>query len=127
MRIYLDSAVIIYLVEQPPAFYPAVIAWLVANPGDYVSNELARLEALVIPTRTGNAALVQDFEQFFRVQVVRVGGLSRPVLDRAIQIRAAHRSIKTPDAIHLASALDLACDVFLTNDHALAQFTGIKV
>ena len=127
MRIYLDSSVIIYLVEQPPAFYSAVINWLAANPGDLLSNELARLESLVIPVRTGNVALVADFEDFFQSAVLPLGHLDRPVLDRAIEIRARFPKIKTPDAIHLASAVELGCDVLLTNDADMKLFSGIKV
>lgn len=127
MRIYLDSCVVIYLVEQPPAFFPVVVNWLTANPGDLLSSELARLESLVIPVRTGNGALVADFEDFFQSGVVQVGRLDRPVLDRTIQIRANFPKIKTPDAIHLASAVELGCDVILTNDPDMRLFTGIRV
>jgi predicted nucleic acid-binding protein len=127
MRIYLDSAVIIYLVEQPPGFFPAVVSWLKKNPGDLVSGELARMESLVIPVRTGNLALVKEFEDFFRLQVVQLGALDRPVLDRTVQIRASFPKIKTPDAIHLASAVELSCDVVLTNDPDMLPFTGVKV
>ena len=127
MRIYLDSCIIIYLVEQPAGFFPAVVNWLKANPGDLLSNELARMESLVIPVRTGNAALVKDFEDFFRMRVVQLGSLDRPVLDRAVPIRANVPKIKTPDAIHLASAVELGCDVLLTNDPDMKLFTGIRV
>jgi predicted nucleic acid-binding protein len=127
MRIYLDSSVIIYLVEQPPVFYSAVVNWLAANPGDLLSNELARLESLVIPVRTGNAALVAEFEDFFQFAILPLGRLDRPVLDRTVQIRANFPKIKTPDAIHLASAVELGCDVVLTNDADMKLFTGIKV
>jgi predicted nucleic acid-binding protein len=127
MRIYLDSCVVIYLVEQPPAFFPVVVNWLPANPGDLLSSELARLESLVIPVRTGNGPLVADLEDFFQSGVVQLGRLERPVLDRTIQIRASFPKIKTPDAIHLASAVELGCDIVLTNDPEMRLFTGIKV
>jgi len=127
MRIYLDAAVIIYLVEQPAGFYPAVVNWLSAHPGDLVSSELARMESLVIPVRTGNAGLAKDFEDFFRLQLAEFRAIDRPVLDRTIQIRAAYPRIKTPDAIHIASAVELGSDVLLTDDPDLTAFPGIKV
>lgn len=127
MRIYLDSAVIIYLVERPARFFPAVVRWLKSNPGDLVSSELARMESLVIPVRSGNAALVRDFEDFFRLQLVQLGAVDRPVLDGTVRIRASFPRIKTPDAIHLASAVELGCDVVLTNDPDMVPYTGIKV
>ena len=57
---------------------------------------------------------------------VEVVSLSRAVLDRAADIRARH-GFKTPDAIHLAAAIESACDVFYTHDLRLAGFTAIAV
>jgi uncharacterized protein len=34
----------------------------------------------------------------------------------SLQLRADHKSLKTPDAIHLATALHYGCDEFWTND-----------
>jgi predicted nucleic acid-binding protein len=127
MRIFVDSAIAIYIVEQPQPFYSTVDAWLKANPGDLIANELVRMETLVLPTRNGQASLIQDFEDFFANQIAELGQLHRPVLDGAVQIRAANRWIKSPDAIHFASAIKLSCDVFVTNDLALKRFNGIRV
>jgi predicted nucleic acid-binding protein len=127
MRIYFDSAVIIYLVERPPAHFPSVVSWLKRNPGDLVSSEFARMESLVIPVRAGNTVLVDDFEDFFRLQIVQLGNTDRLVLDRTVLIRASFPKIKTPDAIHLTSAVELRCDVVLTNDPDLLRYTGVKV
>ncbi len=126
MRAYIDSVAIIYLVEQNPAFAPAVEAWLVANPCDLVSSELGRMECLVVPVRNADAAVIAEFEDFFRNRVSELATFSRAVYDRAVAIRATTR-IKTPDALHLAVAVEAACDVFLTNDPQLATFTGIRV
>jgi predicted nucleic acid-binding protein len=52
--------------------------------------------------------------------------LNSAVYDRAAEIRAQH-GFKTPDAIHLAAAIESGCDRFLTNDRRLARFTGITV
>jgi predicted nucleic acid-binding protein len=85
------------------------------------------MESLVIPVRSGNAALVRDFEDFFRLQLVQLGAVDRPVLDGTVRIRASFPRIKTPDAIHLASAVELGCDVVLTNDPDMVPYIGIKV
>ncbi len=45
--------------------------------------------------------------------------LAAPVFERAARLRARHR-LKTPDAIHLAAALEHGCDEFWTNDRRLA-------
>src|SRR5262245_61586261 len=126
MRIYLDAAPIIYTVEQAMPFAAAVDARL-ATPGiALVASELTRLECIVVPLRTGNAALVQDFEDFFATRVGLMVPFTRAVFQRAAEIRARH-NFKTPDALHLAAAIEGACVAFLTNDARLTRFTGITV
>jgi predicted nucleic acid-binding protein len=127
VRIYLDSAPIVYLVEQNPVFGPKVATWLLTHPGDLVSSELGRMESLVLPTRNADAGLIVDFEQFFATQIAEMAALRRDLFDRAIEIRAAFPSIRTPDAIHLATAVVSGCDVFLCNDAQLKQYPGIRV
>jgi predicted nucleic acid-binding protein len=126
VRAYLDAVFVIYLVEQNPAFAPAVERWLLANSCDIVVSELTRMESLVVPVRNGDAALIAEFEDFYLTRVTEVVALTRPVLNRVVQIRA-HSKFKTPDAIHLACAVEAGCDVFVTNDHDLTKFTGIRV
>lgn len=45
---------------------------------------------------------------------------------RAAAIRAAH-PLRTPDAIHLAAALESRADMFLTADRRLKQFKDLQV
>jgi predicted nucleic acid-binding protein len=126
MRVYLDTPPIVYMVEQNPAFSPAVATKLTALGGDLVSSELARMEALVVPVRNSNSGLIRDFEDFFGGRLAELLGLTRPVFDRAVRIRAAY-PFKTPDALHLAAAAEAGCDAFLTNDQRLTRFPDIRV
>ena len=126
MRVFLDAALVIYLVEQNPVFGPRVEAWLIANPCDLVSTELVRMESLILPVRSNDSARVTEFEDFFALQVSEIVNLSRAVFDQAVKIRALY-SFKAPDSLHLAAAVEAGCDVFLTNDQKLTRFTGIRV
>ena len=47
--------------------------------------------------------------------------------DKAVQIRAKYKGIKTADSLQLASAIVSECDVFLTNDKQLRQVEEIQV
>jgi predicted nucleic acid-binding protein len=126
--VYLDSVLIIYLVEQNPQHGPAVEAWLMANPtASLVSSELARMETLVLPTRNNDSARIADFNAFFSTQVTQMIRLDRSVFEKATEIRASHPSFRTPDAIHLAAATTFGCDLFLTNDAQLRHYSGINV
>jgi predicted nucleic acid-binding protein len=125
-RLFLDTAPVIYMVEQVAPFWPAVQGRL-ATPGLIaVASELTRMECLVKPLRDGNAVLLREFEQFFTDTAAEWTPFTRALFDRAAAIRAQFK-FKTPDAIQLAAAVESACDVFLTNDRRLAAFTGIVV
>jgi predicted nucleic acid-binding protein len=77
-------------------------------------------------TPWSDAALLQDFDEYFAGAVAAIVPLSRQVVDRATAIRAQY-GFKTPDALHLAAAVEAPCDVFLTNDHRLDRFQGLIV
>jgi len=127
MRLYLDSAPIIYYVEGTPAFAEAVERRIGEAGVESVSCELVWLESLVKPLREHDSALVEDFDDFFANSLHELAPVSRSILQAAAQLRATHSFLKTPDAIHLAAAIHLGCERFLTNDQGLTRFTGITV
>jgi predicted nucleic acid-binding protein len=57
---------------------------------------------------------------------VHVIDISAEIVERATQLRADHR-FRTPDAIHLATAIESDVDVFLTRDKALAKCPGLNI
>lgn len=126
MRIYLDTAPVIYTIEQVPLYAAAVDARLSATGIMLVASDLTRMECRVKPLRDGNTDLLKDYDEFFENAVMEIVALSREVIDRATEIRAQY-GFKTPDAIHLAAAVESACDVFLTNDHQLNRFSDIAI
>lgn len=52
--------------------------------------------------------------------------VTRAVIDRATELRA-RLGFKTPDAIHLASAIEASADLFITGDRAFARFADLPV
>jgi predicted nucleic acid-binding protein len=126
MRLYLDSAPIIYHIERVVPFAAAVDARLAASGIVLVSSELARLECLVVPLRNGDAVRVGDFDMFFGARVAELVDFTGAVFRRAAEIRASH-NFKTPDALHLAAAVEGGCTAFLTNDAQLTRFPGLAV
>ena len=126
MRLYLDSAPIIDHIERVAPFAAAVDARLAATGIVLVSRELARLECLVVPLRDGDAARVGDFDMFFGARVAELVDFTGAVFRRAAEIRASH-NFKTPDALHLAAAVEGGCTAFLTNDSQLTRFSGLAV
>ena len=126
MRIYLDSAPLIYLVENIAPYASALATRLTVPDTIQVCSELSRLECRVKPIRDGETALLAAFDSYFTGIIGEVIPLSRQVIDQATELRARY-DFKTPDAIHLAAAITSNCDLFLTNDHRLNKCTEIAV
>jgi predicted nucleic acid-binding protein len=126
VRVYLDAAPVIYLVEQVPQYVELVERRVSADSVAQVVSDLTRLECRVKPLREGDIDLLQDYDDYFAEAIEETIALSRIVIDRATDIRA-HYGFKTPDAIHLAAALASRCDRFLTNDHRLDRFPEITI
>jgi predicted nucleic acid-binding protein len=126
VRLYLDTAPIIYLVEQVPRYAEAVDRRVSSNSIIQVVSDLTRLECRVKPVRDHNDSLLQDYDDYFNEVVTEIVSLSGLVMDRTTDIRAYY-GFKTPDAIHLAAAVVSDCDVFLTNDQRLDRFSDIAV
>jgi predicted nucleic acid-binding protein len=125
-RIYLDSAPVIYMVQQVVPFWTAVRTRLSASGTLSVSSDLTRMECLVLPLGNADMVLVADFDDFFATEISQMVPFTPGVFRRAAEIRAQF-NFRTPDALHLAAAIDAGCDVFLTNDAQLTRFTGLPV
>ena len=118
-KVYLDTCCVIYLLEDVPVFSQQIRKYMAVNMDAILCvSPLVRLEALVKPTCDGNIALIADYEIFLAEQQwLAVGDVE---FDRALSLRASHR-IKTPDALHLATAMQHDCVEFWTNDERLRQ------
>ncbi|BDI03514.1 type II toxin-antitoxin system VapC family toxin [Sphaerotilus microaerophilus] len=121
-RAYLDACLLIYLVEggHPPAL--AARQWVARQSNVQLCvSPLVRLEALVKPLRSGDAPLVQAYEQALAGQLWLP--MDDAVFGRALILRA-EQGLKTPDALHLATALQNGCTEFWTNDNRLRSAAG---
>jgi predicted nucleic acid-binding protein len=126
VRVYLDSAPLIYLIEDVDPFAAALEARLAAPDMFQVCSDLTRMECRVKPIRDEEDALLFAFDDYFAEVITEVIPLSRGVMDQATLLRARY-GFKTPDAIHLAASIVGDCDLFLTNDHRLDRCTEIAV
>jgi len=126
MRIYLDAAIIIYLVEEKEPFFDKVAVRLEDTDLELIASEMGRLETRVKPLRERGNQVLAIYDQFFADRVNDVLDITREVIDKATELRAKY-NFKTPDSIHRAAAIDSGCDIFLTNDHRLDRCTEIKI
>jgi predicted nucleic acid-binding protein len=131
-RLAIDSMVLIYHFEDHPAFGPSAASLLHAaeeDRGQIVVSMLARLEVLVAPQRQGRGDLCRRYREMFEgFPNLTVVAVDAEVVELASDLRAEH-ALRTPDAIHLATALHLAADAFVTEDrrHFPDEIRGLPV
>lgn len=123
--IYLDSCIVIYLIEKHPLFYlPLDQAFRQHAQVGFAISPLVILECLVGPLKQGDNALQARFERFF-MTVTHLPN-DEAVFREAAQLRA-HFGIKTPDALHLSVANRYGCTQFWTNDDRLIKVSPLAM
>ncbi len=128
--IYLDANCLIYSVEKIEPYSSLLEpAWASSKSGDarIVSSELALLETLVKPVRERDVLLEKLFRELLLTSgAVQLQPITQAILERSLLIRA-HEGLKTPDAIHAATALEANCSLFVTNDPTLGRLLPITL
>jgi predicted nucleic acid-binding protein len=128
-RVYVDANALIYTVEAvTPYAHLLAPLWLRANDGEItlVTSDLTLMEVLVKPLKLGSRHLIDGYEQTFRARQLRVEPVSLKVLREAAALRAT-AALKTPDAIHAATALTLGCTHLVTNDSMFLRIRQLQV
>jgi predicted nucleic acid-binding protein len=117
--IYLDCSIVIYLVERHPIHAPFIERALTnAKDGVIAISPLVQLEVLVKPLQEERADIVALYRRF--LETVRSLSIDDTTFDLALNLRVRYR-LKTPDALHLAVAIQYKCDQFWTNDNRLSN------
>jgi predicted nucleic acid-binding protein len=128
--VYFDSQAVIYSVETHAEYWSLLEpVWQAAEAGavEIVSSDLLLLEALVGPLRSGDQELVTAYEQLVKSPEMRLLPITEAVLRKAARLRADLPALRTPDAIHGATALLASCDLFVTNDFGFRQVPGLPL
>lgn len=121
-RAYLDACIAIYLVEKTAGFHDPVRRYLAEHPDTGLCvSPLVRMETLVKPIRNNSDAYRIAYEKFLGAQEWLP--INDPIFNHALQLRA-REGLRTPDALHLATALHYGCDEFWTNDDRLNKAAG---
>ena len=128
--IALDTSPLLYHLEEHPRYakpvFP-VFQSIERGAQNATASSLALLEILVAPYRVKDEArrtLLVGLLVSFPNLSWRSVDLS--IADRAAALRA-HYNLRTPDAIHLASAVESGADLFLTNDRRRRPVKGIPI
>ena len=113
--IYLDAPAIIYSVERDePNLTLMAPVWRQAEAGQFilVCSELVLAETLVRSIREDNTDLEMAFRTVFAAPEVQLVSTTRQLWEDTARLRA-ETGLKTPDALHAATALSVGC-IFLS-------------
>lgn len=130
-RVAIDTNVLVYTVERIQPYMSALSPlWESAERGDVhvVVSALALTEVLVRPLQMGDAQMETAYRRLLLdSEALQLEPIDTRVLELAASLRASYSSLKTPDAIHLATAMSCGCGCFLTNDRQLRHVSGLEV
>ena len=116
-KVFIDTAPIIYYLQSSELYYANMKAfWNEYNECDYVTSAITITEYLTYPYRREDMKLVNSFYAFINDMDILVKSIDERIAEKAAKIRAEYKSFKTMDALQLATACIMGCDLFLTYD-----------
>jgi len=118
MHTYLDSCILIHYLERHADFFPRIDACIQDRNTQRVVSDLSRLECAVHLLRTGDEPLLARYRMFFAARDLCTMSCTSAVFDHATELRAQH-GLKTPDALHLTTAIAGDCTEVWTHDRRL--------
>jgi len=124
--IYLDSNVIMRFIEGDAVARTPIETRLRGAQMPLHVSQLSRLECRCGPMKNNDTPLLREYDGFFSSHEIRIAELSLAIIDRATELRARF-NFRTPDAIHIASAIVAGATIFLTGDRQLSRCTEIAV
>ena len=127
--ICVDANVVIRLIEGDGPIRAPLEARLLPLRGTgrfLLTSRLTLLECRVKPLRANDATLLALYDAFFAGAEVEIIEITAAVVEKATEVRAS-LNVKTPDALHLATAIVSGATTFLTADRGLARCTEVPV
>jgi predicted nucleic acid-binding protein len=118
-RVYLDSNFFIRYVESEDESLLDLLERGAADLLTLHTSELTLAEVLVDPIQSGDQSRAAMYGDLLTGdEWLEIVPVSREVLTRSAEVRATIGN-KLPDAIHIATAIARACNVFLSSDKRL--------
>lgn len=128
--IYLDTAPLIYYFEEHPIYFSKLKELFQKNErGDFnfYTSTITISEVLILPYKLGQISLIDRYEYFLnQSEFLNVVNVNPSIAKLSAKLRSDF-GFKLPDAIHLATSIEVKADLFLTNDLSLSKVSGLKI
>lgn len=129
-RVGLDSMEFIYFLEDNPQFgalSEVIFELAERNKITVISSILVLIEVLTGYHRANDKTSEQEFKQMMKeFPNIEVYDLDNNLINKVVNLRTKY-NIKTPDAIHIATAIENKAEAFITNDKLLSKIKEIKI
>jgi predicted nucleic acid-binding protein len=126
-KVLVDTAPFIYLFEDHPQFASRFLGLFEAEAEQKLQIALSAVtlaEVLAGPFKAGQDALARRYERALnQFEVVPVGPATAV---QAARLRARY-ALKLPDAIQLASALEIGAAALVTHDRDFSRVQGLSI
>ncbi len=125
--VVVDTAPFIYVLESHPQWADQFVGLFEAAAKGNLTIALSTItlaEVLTGPFKAGQTALAKRYEK--ALSQYEVISVSPAIAALAAQLRARYR-LKLPDAIQLASALDIGAAALVTHDRDFSQVSGMVI
>lgn len=128
-RVYLDSNVLIYLLEDSPIWGAHAVALLCACASrqvDAVVGDGVVAEVMVGAIRSPGEGLSRQTAELFSDGPLTVVSHNRAMFLEAARIRAHHGG-QLLDALHIATAMEAGCDAVISHDARMPRLPEMPV
>ena len=114
-RIFLDTAPVIYFIEQNPTYFAIVDAIFTLA------------ECLILPIRQNDQSQQQLFFDLLTSPDTAEFISTNPKIAHQAAFLRVKYNLKLPDALQISTAIVSHCHVFLTNDTALKRVSELPI
>jgi predicted nucleic acid-binding protein len=125
-----DTAPFIYFTEKRVDAVDkmrAIFTTMSAGQFEVITSPVTLPETLMKPLQAEDEPLIVQYRtMFFHTKGIAIAAITAQTGSVAADLRARY-NLRTPDALHLATALDAGCDAFLTNDLGLKRVTDLRI
>ena len=129
-RVGIDANVLIYLVEDRGLWAERAEELFTEIEKRHIApicSALVATELLQHPLRQGNERMVQEYQRIlFTESEIQFVNITIPVAVHAATLAAQYR-LKTPDAVHLACALEGGATAFVTADKGIKGIKELEI
>lgn len=129
-RLGIETAPFIYFTESRAGYAEkmrSIFVYLNEHDSEVIASTIVIPECLMKPLREKDHQVVKAYTELFgQTSELILWSVDSAVARRAADLRAAY-NLRTPDALHVATALQSNCDAFLTNDFGLKRVQEIPI